>query len=158
MESRMIEKTVVGDGSTSDRELVTSRMLNAPRERVFEAFAEPTHLAQWWGPKGFTNTFHEFNLRPGGAWRFIMHGPDGVNYPNESIFVEVAPPERIVFKHVSAPQFEMTITFTKQGDTTVVGWRQVFNTAAECQRVARFAVEANEQNLDRLASQVLKVR
>jgi uncharacterized protein YndB with AHSA1/START domain len=154
----MIEKTGAGDGSASDRELVTSRVINAPRELVFKAFAEPTHLAEWWGPNGFTNTIHEFNLRPGGAWRFVMHGPDGVNYPNESIFVEVAAPECVVFKHVSRPQFEMTITFTKEGNNTVVGWRQVFNTAAECQGIAKFAVEANEQNLDRLASQVLKVR
>jgi hypothetical protein len=70
------------------------------------------------------------------------------------VFIEVAPPERVVIRHVSGPQFEMTITFVAQGTKTVVGWRQVFNTAAECQRIAKFAVEANEQNLDRLARQI----
>lgn len=153
----MAEQPVSELGPTRDRELVTSRVINASRERVFQAFTDPAHLAQWWGPRGFTNTFHEFDLRPGGVWRFTMHGPDGVNYPNESVFIEVSAPERVVFKHVSGPQFDMTITFLAHGADTLVGWRQVFNSAAECQRVARFAVEANEQNLDRLAAQVLKV-
>ncbi len=86
-----------------------------------------------------------------------MDGPDGANYPNESVFIEVSPLERVVFKHVSGPQFEMTITFSAHGVDTLVGWRQVFNSAAECGRIAQFAAEANEQNLDRLALQVLKV-
>ena len=140
--------------STADRELVTSRVIDAPRERVFRAFSDPERLARWWGPKGFTNTFHEFDLRPGGWWRFVMHAPNGANFPNESVFVEVAPPERVVFRHVSSPQFEMTLTFEDEGDTTVVGWRQLFGTAAECRRIAKIAVEANEQNLDRLAAEV----
>ena len=140
----------------SDREIVTTRVLNAPRELVFRACSDPHHLAQWWGPKGFTNTFQEFDMRPGGVWRFVMHGPDGVNYPNESTFVEVAKPERIVFKHVSGPQFEMTITLAEQAGKTKIGWRMRFESAAECERVKKFAVEANEQNLDRLETQLAK--
>ena len=151
----MTEKTVAD--STVDRELVTSRVIDAPRERVFRAFSDPSHLAQWWGPKGFTNTFHEFDLRPGGAWRFIMHGPDGGNYPNESVFVEVVEPERVVFQHVSAPHFEMTITFAEEGGKTRIGWRQMFNSAGERERIARLAVEANEQNLDRLEAELKKM-
>ncbi len=139
--------------SVADRELVTSRVIDAPPERVFQAFSDPAHLARWWGPKGFTNTFHEFDLRPGGHWRFVMHGPDGGNYQNESVFVEVVP-HKVVFEHVSAPHFEMTITFEEQAGRTLVGWRQRFDSAAECQRIAKFAGEANEQNLDRLAAQV----
>jgi uncharacterized protein YndB with AHSA1/START domain len=138
----------------SERELFTFRVLDAPRERVFRAFSDPSQLVHWWGPKGFHNTFHEFDFRPGGTWRFIMHGPDGANFPNESVFVEVVPPERVVLKHISGPQFEMTITFDELGGKTRVGWRQVFDTVAECQRVAKFALEANEQNLDRLAMQI----
>jgi len=129
----------------------------ARRERVFKAFADPRHLVHWWGPKGFTNTFNEFDLRPGGAWRFVMHGPDGGNYPNESAFTEIVPPERIVFRHLSAPRFEMTITFTEQAGETTVGWRQLFETVDECQRIASFAVEANEQNLDRLGAELARV-
>jgi uncharacterized protein YndB with AHSA1/START domain len=150
----MNEKPATGRPSTADRELVAFRTIDAPRERVFEAFRDPAHLARWWGPKGFTNTFLEFDLRPGGAWRFVMHGPDGGDHPNESVFREVAAPERVVFEHVSAPRFEMTITFGAQGDKTLVGWHQVFPTAEECRRIARFAVEANEENLDRLADEV----
>jgi uncharacterized protein YndB with AHSA1/START domain len=133
-------------------------VIDAPRARVFEAFSDPAHLAQWWSPNGFTNTFHEFDLRPGGAWRFVMHGPDGTDYPMEHVFVDVAAPGRVVFKHVithsADHEFEMTITFTAQGERTVIGWRQVFDSAAECQRVAGFVVDATEQNLDRLASHV----
>jgi uncharacterized protein YndB with AHSA1/START domain len=150
----MTDKTV--SDSTVDRELATSRVIDAPRERVFRAFSDPTHLAQWWGPKGFTNTFHEFDLRPGGTWRFVMHGPDGGNYPNESVFQEVVEPERVVFQHVSAPHFEMTITFAEEAGKTRVGWRQLFNSADERERIARFAVDANEQNLDRLKAHLAK--
>ena len=144
-------------GSTADREFVHSRLVDAPRERVFRAFSDPLHLARWWGPKGFTSTFHEFDLRPGGAWRFVMHGPDGADYPNESVFVEVVAPERIVFEHVSGHHFRMTITFAAQGAGTSVGWHQVFDTAAERERIAKFVIEANEQNLDRLAAEVRNV-
>ena len=144
--------------STADREFVTSRVIDAPRERVFRAFSDPVHLANWWGPRGFSSTFQEFNLSPGGAWRFVMHGPDGKNYPNESVFVEVVAPERIVFEHMSDHHFHMTITFTAQGNKTLVGWRQVFDTAAERKRIAKFVIAANEQNLDRLAAEVLNVR
>ncbi len=87
-----------------------------------------------------------------------MHGPDGTNYPNESVFVEVVAPERVVFEHLSeGHHFFMTITFTAQGNKTLVGWRQVFDTAAHRERIATFVVEANEQNLSRLAAEVLNV-
>jgi uncharacterized protein YndB with AHSA1/START domain len=143
--------------STADREFLHSRRIDAPRERVFRAFSDPAHLTRWWGPKGFTSTFHELDLRPGGFWRFLLHGPDGTDYPNESVFVEVVAPERIVFEHLSGHHFVMTITFEAQGAQTVVGWRQVFDTAEERQRIAPFVIEANEQNLDRLAAEVLSV-
>jgi uncharacterized protein YndB with AHSA1/START domain len=141
----------------SERELATSRLIEAPRERVFAAFRDPARLARWWGPKGFRNTFQEFDLKPGGRWLFVMHGPDGGDYPNESVFVEVKPPKRIVFNHVSSPRFEMTITFEDERGRTRVGWRQLFETAAELTRVAKFAEVANEQNLDRLANEVARV-
>jgi uncharacterized protein YndB with AHSA1/START domain len=144
--------------STEGREFVHSRLIDAPRERIFKAFTDPARLARWWGPNGFTSTFEVFDPRPGGTWRFVMHGPDGANYPNESVFVEVVAPERIVFEHMSLPHhFRMTLTLVAQGSKTVVGWRQVFDTAAERQRIAKFVIEANEQNLDRLAAEVLNV-
>jgi uncharacterized protein YndB with AHSA1/START domain len=138
----------------SDRELVTSRVLNASRERVFRAFSNPDHLVNWWGPKGFTNTFDEFDFRPGGTWRFIMHGPDGTDFQNESTFVEVMPPGRIVIKHINNPKFELTISLKEDNGKTRIGWRQVFNTTEERQRIAKYAVDANEQNLDQLEKEL----
>jgi uncharacterized protein YndB with AHSA1/START domain len=146
----MVDATVDQIGLLADRELFTSRAIDADRERVFAAFSDQDQLARWWGPKDFTNTFQEFDLRAGGNWRFIMHGPEGAQHPNHSRFVEVTPPERVVLEHLSAPQFEMTITFDEQDSRTTVGWRQRFQSPEECQRIAKFAVAANEQNLDRL--------
>jgi uncharacterized protein YndB with AHSA1/START domain len=141
-------------GAEPDRELVTTRLLDAPRERVFRAFAEPEHLAQWWGPNGFTSTFHAFTLRAGGAWRYTMHGPNGADYPNESVFVEVMEPERIVLDHVSGPHFRLTIALTPEVGRTRLVWRQRFPTAADCDRIRALAVPANEQNLDRLEARL----
>jgi uncharacterized protein YndB with AHSA1/START domain len=142
----------------SDREIVTSRVLDAPRERIFEAFSDPKRLARWWGPAGFSSTFHEFDLRPGGAWRFILHGPDGTNYPNESVFVEVVKPERIVFDHLSDHWFRMTITLSaRPAAQTLITWHMLFETAAERDRIQAIVAEANEQNLDRLEAELARV-
>src|SRR3712207_1550034 len=86
--------------AAGEDEVVSSRVFDAPREAVFRAFAEPGILARWWGPKGFANTFREFDLRPGGAWRFVMHGPDGRDYEMVKEFVEVVAGERVVLRHV----------------------------------------------------------
>ena len=141
----------------SDRELLTTRVLDAPRERVFSAFSEAGQLAQWWGPEGFRNTFHEFDLRAGGAWRYTMHGPNGADYPNESVFVEVVKPERIVIEHVSGPRFRLTITLAAEAGRTRLTWRQRFPTAADCDRIKALAIPANEQNLDRLEARLAQM-
>src|SRR5213593_4772796 len=86
--------------NTADREVITTRVIDTPRELIWRAFSEPEHLAQWWGPRGFTNTFHEFDFKPGGHWRFVMHGPDGTEYTNHSVFDEIARPGRVVFRHL----------------------------------------------------------
>jgi uncharacterized protein YndB with AHSA1/START domain len=141
----------------TDRRIVTTRVLDAPRERVFRAWTEPSHLSRWWGPKGFTNTFEAFDLRPGGEWRFVMHGPNGVDYKNKSVFVEVVKPERIVFQHVSGPRFEVTATFAEQAGKTRVTFEMLFETAAECEKAKTYAVEANEQNFDRLEAELARM-
>lgn len=143
--------------NTADREIVTTRLLNAPRELVFKAWTDPGQLVHWWGPKGFTNTFHEFDMRPRGIWRFVMHGPDGVDYQNKSVFVEVVNPERIVFDHVSGPQFQVVATFAEQAGKTRLTFRMRFESAADCDKVKSFAVEGNEQNFDRLEAQLAKM-
>ena len=132
--------------------IVTTRVLDAPRERVFRAFSDPEQLAQWWGPDGFTSTFQGFSFEPGGAWTFVMHGPDGTTYPNESHFVEIVPGERIVFDHVSGHAFRATFVFADEGERTRLHWTMHFGDPAECAKAARFVAGANEQNLDRLAA------
>jgi len=137
----------------TDRDILAERFLDAPRARVFEAFRDPERLARWWGPRGFRNTFQEFDFRPGGAWRFVMHGPNGADYPNQSSFLELSP-ERIVIRHLSAPRFDLTITLGERGNGTSLTWLQRFETAAERDKVAGFARDANEQNLDRLEAEL----
>lgn len=153
----MTQKNVSPEAST-DREIVATRVLNVPREMVFRAWTDPEHLKHWWGPKGFTNTFHAFDLRPGGLWRFVMHGPDGVDYQNKSVFVEIVKPERIVFQHLKPMhRFQMTMTFAEQAGKTRLTWRMLFESAEECAKVKTFAAEANEQNFDRLEAQLAKM-
>lgn len=138
-------------------EIVSTRTFSASRETVFAAFADPARLAQWWGPKGFTNTFREFDFKPGGIWRFTMHGPDGAEYHNESEFLEVVKPERIVFQHMlPMHRFQMTMIFGGQNGKTELTWRMLFESAADCDRFKPFIIEANEQNFDRLAAHLAK--
>jgi uncharacterized protein YndB with AHSA1/START domain len=143
----------------AERELVISRVFDAPRELVFEMWTDPKHVAQWWGPNGFTNTIHEMDVRAGGAWRFVMHGPDGRDYKNKIVFIEVAKPERLVYDHVSGPQFHVTVTFVEQGDKTRLTVRMLFESAAQRDKVAKEfgAIEGLSQTLGRLAEQLSKM-
>lgn len=86
-----------------------------------------------------------------------MHNPDGVNYKNHSVFVEIVLPERIVFDHISGPRFQVTATFTEQAGKTKLIFRMLFETAAECEGVKAYAAEANEQNFDRLEAELAKM-
>ena len=149
-------KTQVGYPST--REIVSTRVFSAPRESVFNAFADPDQLARWWGPKDFTNTFHEFDLRPGGRWRFVMHGPNGGRYENATDFVEVVRPERIVFQHRQPMhRFQMTMTWEEESGRTRLTWRMRFDSVADCAQVRSLISIANEQNFDRLAAHLATV-
>ena len=134
-------------------EIVSARLFDAPRELVFRAFSDPIHLTRWWGPKGFKNTFHEFDFRSGGVWRFVMHGPEGAEYQMTKDFVEVAPPTLIVLRHEQPSHgFRMTMSFVEEGDKTRLTWRMRFDSKEEAERVRRPVTEANEQNFDRLAA------
>jgi len=83
----------------SDREIIISRVYDAPRDLVWEAMTDPKHVVHWWGPRGFSTTTEVMDVRPGGTWKHVMRGPDGTEYPNKSIFVEVVKPERLVYTH-----------------------------------------------------------
>src|SRR5690242_14092008 len=97
--------------NSENRELFTSRLVNAPRELVWEVWTNPEHIKYWWGPAGFTNTIAQMNVAPGGLWDFVMHGPDGTDYKNQHVYKEVLKPERLVMEHVTGPKFVMTVTF-----------------------------------------------
>jgi len=138
--------------SNPDATLRTERILSAPARKVFAAFEQPDRLAQWWGPNGFTNTFEQFEFKPGGRWVFVMHGPNGADYANESIFREIQPDTRIVIEHTVVPWFRLTVTLTARGDQTHLAWAQEFESAEVAERMRPLAKTANEQNLDRLES------
>lgn len=123
------------------------------RERVWATFANPQALAAWWGPAGFTNTFQEFDFRPGGVWRFTMHGPDGAAYTMDHRFIEIVAPERLVVRHLQpGHDFTLTVTLADRAGSTEIIWHMFFDDPAEAARVRPFVVPANEQNLDRLAA------
>jgi uncharacterized protein YndB with AHSA1/START domain len=145
-------------GETTDRELVFTRTFDAPRELVFDAWTNPKHIPHWWGPLGFTTTVQEMDVRPGGNWRLVMRGPDGTDYKNRIVFLEVIKPERLVYKHepeqgTEAVNFETTVTFTAQGDRTELTMRMLFPSAAAREHVVTKygAVEGAKQTLGRLA-------
>jgi uncharacterized protein YndB with AHSA1/START domain len=146
---------------TSDREIVTTRVFDAPRALVFEAWSRPEHLARWWGPRGFTITTHEHDFRPGGVWRLTMHGPDGTDYANRHVFEEIVPNERIVHRHNAGHDgghvaSRFTVTFADEGEKTRVTMRMVFASAAERDAVDEkyHAVEGAKQTLARLGEHV----
>ena len=136
----------------SEREIAGSRVFDAPRELVWTMWTDPRHIVQWWGPRGFRTTMQQMEVRPGGVWQFVMHGPDGTDYQNKSVYVEVVEPERIVFDHVSGPNFRAFATFEDAGGKTKVTWRMVFETAELRNKVVEQygAAEGLQQNLDRL--------
>ena len=142
--------------SDEARSIVATRVFDAPRDLVWKLWTDPVHLAQWWGPRGFRNTIHKMDVRPGGEWNFIMHGPDGTDYANKIIYTEIAKPERIAYDHLSGPLFHSTVTFEKRGEKTAVTVKMVFATAAEREKVARDfgAVEGLDQTLDRLGERL----
>jgi hypothetical protein len=137
-----------------DRALATSRTVAATPAAVFEAIRDPARLARWWGPAGFRNHFSVFEFQPGGRWQHVMEGPDGTRYPNEAVF-ELVDPSRVVIRHLD-PAFRLTITLAAAAGGTEVGWRQVFDEAAVCRRLAPVCIPSNEQNLDRLQAELAR--
>ena len=131
------------DLESDPRSIIGSRVFDAPRDLVFTAFTDPKHLAQWWGPDGFTTTTHSFDFRPGGVWRFVMHGPDGRDYQNRVTYDEIVPPERLVYRHtggddVEPVQFTQTLTFEDLGNgKTRLIWHGRFPSAEERARVIK---------------------
>lgn len=145
---------------TEDRELVVSRVINGPRELVFEAFTAVRHLSQWWGPEGFTTTTRSFEFRVGGEWVFVMHGPDGTDYPEWISWTEITPPERIAMRHGEYREdpnaFESVLTLEADAATTRIEMRTVFPTKElRDEAVQKYhAIEGGQQTLGSLAEYV----
>ena len=134
----------------------TSREIPAAPDLVFAAIRNPQRLARWWGPAGFTNTITGFDFTPGGRWSLTMHGPNGANYPNELVFAVIDAPGRVAMQHVSEPKFLLIITLAATAAGTLVSWAQTFESAEVAARLEAIVVPANDQNLERLAAEVLQ--
>ncbi len=141
----------------SDRELRISKELNAPIALVWKVWTNAEHIANWWGPTAFTNTMFKMDMQAGGEWVFTMHGPDGKNYPNKSIFKEIIPYEKIVFEHFN-PNFITTIEFTSKNEKTLLNWQMVFETAELFDAVVKTfkADEGLKQNIVKLENYLVQ--
>jgi uncharacterized protein YndB with AHSA1/START domain len=146
-----------------DRVLTITRTFDAPRTLVWRAFADPFHLSRWWGPKGYTNPVCELDFRVGGRWRNVMRSPEGQEFPTDFTFIEIVPPERIVFRNSAVesetwkgnppPSFVRTITLTESGGRTTLTMRAEFATVEEKARTAaRGFVQGTDESFDRLAA------
>ncbi len=150
---------------TADGEIVISRLIDAPRELVFDAWTDPKHIGEWFGPDGFTITTHEMDVRPGGVWRFVMHGPDGVDYPNRIAYTEISRPELIAYDHDDdddppATSFKARVTFVERDGKTELTMHSLFPTAAERARVVEEhgAIEGGHQTLGRLEAYLSSIK
>ncbi len=135
---------------------IRRKLIAAPPSAVFAALSDPARVARWWGPEGFTNSIHEYDFTPGGRWLLTMHGPDGKDYPNESRFVRVELNRVFEIEHLNGHHFVLTLELEPSGNATWVTWRQTFDTVEQYERIASFVATANEQNLERLAAEVLR--
>jgi uncharacterized protein YndB with AHSA1/START domain len=133
------------------RELRIKRTFKAPVDLMWEVWTTPGHIANWWGPNGFTTTMHIMEFKVGGEWKFTMHGPDGTNYPNRSVFKEIVPFKKIVFEHFN-PHFITTVIFESKGDETIIDWSLMMD-SAEMREIVVKAHKADEglkQNMEKL--------
>jgi len=152
--------------NTANREIKMSREFDAPRELIWEAMTNPKHVVNWWGPRGFSTTIEKMDVREGGIWKQVMHGPDGANYENEHVFKEIVKPQRIVLSHggrrVDGPSVRSVATWTFEAlspDRTRVTIHMVFPTAENRDFVVKEfgAIEGGKQTLERLGEYLPKM-
>jgi uncharacterized protein YndB with AHSA1/START domain len=142
------------------RQMIATRVFDAPRDLVYSMFIDPEHLSNWWGPRGFRTTTIAMDARPGGEWVHTMRGPDGRDYPNKVVYVEVARPERLVYDHVSKPLFRGSAVFTEKDGKTEVKFSIEFASAEMCEQIGKEfgAVRGQIDTLDRLAEALETMR
>lgn len=144
--------------TTAKSEIVSSRIFNFQKELLFKAWSEPEHLKNWWGPAGFTNTFHQFDFKVGGKWVFTMHGPEKGNYQNECEFIKIDEPHLIAWQRISQPLFQILATFEEVNpNQTKLVFKMLFETAQECSKLKPFVVDKNEENFDKLEVELAKM-
>lgn len=135
-----------------NRRLEGHRRFSVDTATLFEAFANPDSLINWWGPKGFSCTFKSFDFREGGEWIFTMHGPDGTNYKNHIVFDEIVKNEKIVFRHIGAPKFTAIMLYEATEDgASLLTWIHEFESEEIRNSIATLAENGREENFDRLA-------
>ncbi|HEV8591003.1 MAG TPA: SRPBCC family protein [Pyrinomonadaceae bacterium] len=147
--------------ATADREIAATRIFDAPRELVWRVWTDPDHIGKWWGPIGFTTSTNVYELKPGGKWLFVMHGPDGTDYRNDVTFTDVVEPERLEYDHGPSPIFHVTVRFdVETDDKTKLSMQMLFPTAEERDRtIEKFgAIEGLNQTLGRLTEYLTTMR
>jgi len=147
--------------NTGNRELIVEKLLDAPIDLVWEVWTNPDHIKHWWGPEGFTNTISKMDVHPEGEWQLVIHGPDGKDYKNRSVFKEIIKHKRIVFDHVSGPKYTAVITFTPEGNKTRLHWKMIFQTAEQFEQVVKVfkadeGLKENVKKLERYLKEALK--
>ena len=136
---------------TADRSIGVTKMLTAPIDLVWDVWTNPKHIANWWGPNGFTNTIHKMDFQEGGEWKLTMHGSDGKNYPNKSVFVEIVQNKKIAFQHFN-PNYIASIIFESKERETLMDWTVLFETTELFETVVKVfkADEGLNQNVEKL--------
>ncbi len=151
---KTMTQTIASKSNTSDRELSITRVLNAPRSLVWKVFTEPEHIKNWWGPDGFNITIDKMEVRDKGHWNLVMHGPDGTDYRNEIVYEEIVKPEKLVFKHVTAPKHRTTIILEAKHQKTILHFNMIFDTVEiKEQTVKTFKADVGlQQTISKLES------
>ncbi|MBS1690167.1 MAG: SRPBCC family protein [Bacteroidetes bacterium] len=146
--------------STTNKGLHLRRTLNAPIDLVWEVWTKPEHIAQWWGPNGFTNTISKMDVQAGGEWNLVMHGPDGTDYDNRVVFREVVQNKKIVYEHINWPKFMATVEFDAQGEQTEMSWKMEFESEEEFIQVVKKhgAEEGQKENVVKLDAYLQKMK
>lgn len=146
--------------SVKDKGLFLKRTLDAPIDLVWEVWTDPKHIAQWWGPNGFTNTISKMDMQAGGEWNLVMHGPDGTDYDNKCIFREVEQNKKIVYEHINWPKFIATVEFEAQGEQTELTWKMEFESEEEFIQVVKKhgAEEGQKENVVKLNAYLQKMK
>ena len=152
--------------AVTDRGIVISRVLDAPRKLAWQALSDPQHLVHWWGPRGFTTTIERLDFRAGGVWKLIMHGPDGANYPNKSVYMEIVPHERVVYAHgggrAGGTGVHFVATWTLEaleaGRTRLTVRLECSSAADRDRLVGEYrAIEGGTQTLEKLGEHLAKI-